>query len=162
MNFTASLPSPVSMFSLMATMPMSRCANSAWMRTPSSKFRLNWSGKPPQWCRRLDPGRQILPAGTLRDVTAGHVGEDQLVRMTWSDCGRSWVSRFLESSSDLPTRVFNNSFCSTTASSLVDWRLLPQTHASFLCDGGPGDLRRRPSHATLDRSLGVDIQGKGE
>ena len=39
-NFAAALPS---MFSQRATMPMSRAVSSAWIRTPSSKLRLNRS-----------------------------------------------------------------------------------------------------------------------
>ena len=42
-NFAAALPSLVLMFSRTATMPMSRPVNSAWMRTPSSKFLENRS-----------------------------------------------------------------------------------------------------------------------
>ena len=42
-NFAAALPSLVSMFSRSATMPMSRAVSSAWIRTLSSKLRLNRS-----------------------------------------------------------------------------------------------------------------------
>ena len=44
-NLAAVLPSRVSMFSLMATIPMPCRVRSAWIFTPSSKVRLNRSGK---------------------------------------------------------------------------------------------------------------------
>ena len=48
------MESRVSMLSRMATMPMSRSIRSAWMRTPSSKLRLNRSRKA---TAMVSPGR---------------------------------------------------------------------------------------------------------
>ena len=64
-NFAAALPS---MFSRRATMPMSRAVSSAWIRTPSSKLRLNRSRNattmvPPGWTgpiRSRQPGRFMV------------------------------------------------------------------------------------------------------
>ena len=71
--------SRVSICSRMATMPMFRLGRSAWMATPSSKFRL----KPVQkghddGIAGLDAGHQVLPAGTVHGPAAGLVGEDQV------------------------------------------------------------------------------------
>ena len=64
-NFAAALPS---MFSRRATMPMSRAVSSAWIRTPSSKLRLNRSRNattmvPPGWTGPISsrqPGRFMV------------------------------------------------------------------------------------------------------
>ena len=58
---------------------MSRWVSSAWIRTPSSKFRLRpvQEGHH-QGIAGLDAGYQVLPAGALEGLAAGHVGEDQL------------------------------------------------------------------------------------
>ena len=78
-NLAAALPSPVSMFSLRATMPMFCSVRSAWMRTPSSKFRLNRSRKA---TARVSPdretGHQFPPAGAPQGAAGGDVGKDQV------------------------------------------------------------------------------------
>ena len=76
-NFAAALPS---MFSRRATMPMSRAVSSAWIRTPSSKLRLNRSRNAttmvsPGW---TGPIRSRQPRA-IHGAAAGHVGENQVL-----------------------------------------------------------------------------------
>ena len=76
-NFAAALPS---MFSQRATMPMSRAVSSAWIRTPSSKLRLNRSRNAttmvsPGW---TGPIRSRQPRA-IHGAAAGHVGENQVL-----------------------------------------------------------------------------------
>ena len=61
-------------------MPMSRAVSSAWIRTPSSKLRLNRSRNatamvPPG----LDRAHQLPPARAIHGAAAGHVGENQVL-----------------------------------------------------------------------------------
>ena len=76
-NFAAALPS---MFSRRATMRMSRAVSSAWIRTPSSKLRLNRSRNAttmvsPGW---TGPIRSRQPRA-IHGAAAGHVGENQVL-----------------------------------------------------------------------------------
>ena len=94
------------MFSRTATMPMSRPVSSAWMRTPSSKFRENRSRKAttmvsPGWTRdnrSSQPVRfMVRPLATSEKIKSS--------RIPWSARILSWVSRFLASSA-LLTRAY--------------------------------------------------------
>ena len=53
----------------------------------------------------LDLAHQLLPAGTLQVSAARHVGEDQVGPDAVLGQEQSWVSKFLGSSSALPTRA---------------------------------------------------------
>ena len=79
-NLAAAPPSRVSMFSLMATIPMSWRVRSAWILTPSSKFRLNRSRKATV---TVSPGCRTSTSacqpGRCRERPLATSGEDQVV-----------------------------------------------------------------------------------
>ena len=67
------------MFSYRATMAMSWRVSSAWMCTPSLKFRLSPVEEGHhQGIAGPEAGHQFLPAAAFEGVPAGYVGEDQL------------------------------------------------------------------------------------
>ena len=79
-GIAAALSSEALMSSLMATMPKVCLVISAWIFTPSSKFRLNrFQPCDDNGVNRPNPGHQFVPGGSGHGSAGSFIGEDVLL-----------------------------------------------------------------------------------